>query len=411
MTTFVNINAIGASALFPPSFTSFQGCKLYNTSFSHNSRRTSRSRIAVTPQCSDSFNYNIYQDGDDRSKRVVSDSDRSVVLQKPLGMVLEEGQDGMVFVAEIDPDGNAAASGEVNEGDVLVAVSATFGDEVWSTRGVGLDRVMKSIRIRSGDFVTLVLESPDKLSEMKTKAAEQAASRRSEARDKFGEREVLDPVTWTKAKPQTNDVYEYGDPEQPQIDDALKQKLKREVAAPYEQNWILWIGAGILILVLLSVAFGLTNHVGVSLGVAIFNIGFYDIPTASLKCRHASYIFLRNQRKRYIFFTTKATQRRYYFQNTHRVIFVVDSNDRERFPEAREELNKTMVKDELENTVLLVFTNKQDLPNAASTAGIVKALGLPELRSQPWYIMSCFATNEAGLHEGVDRLANKLKDV
>lgn len=185
----------------------------------------------------------------------MSSTDRSVTLQKPMGLVLEEGQDGMVFVAEIDPDGNAGESGEVFEGDIVVAVSATFGDEVWSTRGVGLDRVMKSIRIRAGDLVTLVLESPDQLTERKTYAARQAEFRRSEARDRTGEPDVLDPGTFTPVKPSA--TYEYGDPVQSEIDEKLKEKLKAEIAAPYEQNWILWVGAGILLLVILSVGVGI----------------------------------------------------------------------------------------------------------------------------------------------------------
>lgn len=210
--------------------------------------------------CQDDFNYNIYQDSEDRAKRAISNADRAVAIQKPLGLVLEEGQDGMVFVAEMDPEGNAAESGEVNEGDVLVAVSATFGNEVWSTRGVGLDRVMKSIRIRSGEYVTLVLESPETLSERKSMAARQAESRRSEARDKFGEKEVLDPTTWKSTAPKpTEAIYEYGDPQQSQIDSQLKEKLKAEISAPYEQNWILWVGAGILLLVILSVALGISG--------------------------------------------------------------------------------------------------------------------------------------------------------
>lgn len=94
--------------------------------------RCTRPRIARTaPRCEE-FNYNIYQDDEDRSRRTVAPGERAVTLQKPLGLVLEEGQDGMVFVAQIDADGNAADSGEVSEGDVVVAVSATFGEEVWS---------------------------------------------------------------------------------------------------------------------------------------------------------------------------------------------------------------------------------------------------------------------------------------
>ena len=38
--------------------------------------------------------------------------------------------------------------------------SATFGDDMWSTRGVGLTRVLAAIRVRSGATVKLVFESP-----------------------------------------------------------------------------------------------------------------------------------------------------------------------------------------------------------------------------------------------------------
>uniref|UniRef100_A0A8C5PG10 DM1 domain-containing protein n=1 Tax=Leptobrachium leishanense TaxID=445787 RepID=A0A8C5PG10_9ANUR len=50
---------------------------------------------------------------------------------------------------------------------------------------------------------------------------------------------------------------------------------------------------------------------------------------------------------------------RHYFQNTQGLIFVVDSNDRERVNEAREELSRMLAEDELRDAVLLVFANKQ----------------------------------------------------
>jgi uncharacterized protein YaiL (DUF2058 family) len=37
--------------------------------------------------------------------------------------------------------------------------SATFGDEMWSCRGVGLTRVLAAIRVRAGPIVKLVVES------------------------------------------------------------------------------------------------------------------------------------------------------------------------------------------------------------------------------------------------------------
>jgi len=53
---------------------------------------------------------------------------------------------------------------------------------------------------------------------------------------------------------------------------------------------------------------------------------------------------------------------RHYFQNTQGIIFVVDSNDRDRVAEAREELQRMLNEDELRDALLLVFANKQDLP-------------------------------------------------
>uniref|UniRef100_A0A3P9AFA5 ADP-ribosylation factor n=1 Tax=Esox lucius TaxID=8010 RepID=A0A3P9AFA5_ESOLU len=73
---------------------------------------------------------------------------------------------------------------------------------------------------------------------------------------------------------------------------------------------------------------------------------------------------------------------RHYFQNTQGLIFVVDSNDRERVAESAEELSKMLQEDELREAVLLVFANKQDLPNAMSVSDLTDKLGLQSLRSR-----------------------------
>ena len=143
---------------------------------------------------------------------------------------------------------------------------------------------------------------------------------------------------------------------------------------------------------------------------------------------------------------------RHYFQNTQGLIFVVDSNDRDRISEARDELHRMLnevpahrthgagckalqaapstqtlpfsigrlrmaavvsvmfaancaagtcmrscqaagrhltlrvdaVQDELRDAVLLVFANKQDLPNAMNAAEITDKLGLHSLRQRHW---------------------------
>ncbi len=57
---------------------------------------------------------------------------------------------------------------------------------------------------------------------------------------------------------------------------------------------------------------------------------------------------------------------RHYFQNTQGLIFVVDSNDRERVGEARDELHRMLQEDELRDAVLLIFANKQVWKNSWS---------------------------------------------
>ncbi|CAA3008744.1 ADP-ribosylation factor [Olea europaea subsp. europaea] len=79
---------------------------------------------------------------------------------------------------------------------------------------------------------------------------------------------------------------------------------------------------------------------------------------------------------------------RHYFQNTQGLIFVVDSNDRDRVVEARDELHRMLNEDELRDAVLLVFANKQDLPNAMNAAEITDKLGLHSLRQRHWYCKS-----------------------
>eukprot|EP00501_MAST-03F_sp_TOSAG23-6_P002129 GSMAST32.ASY1.ANO1.2226.1 assembled CDS len=85
------------------------------------------------------------------------------------------------------------------------------------------------------------------------------------------------------------------------------------------------------------------------------------------------------------------------------VIFVVDSNDAARFPEAKKELEIML------NVVVLVFINKQDLPKAKSPQDVVRALGLNKTR-QKWWAQACCATTGDGLYEGLDWLSNELKN-
>lgn len=76
---------------------------------------------------------------------------------------------------------------------------------------------------------------------------------------------------------------------------------------------------------------------------------------------------------------------------------------------ARDELHRMLNEDELRDSILLVFANKQDLPNAMSAAEMTDKLGLHGLRHRQWYIQACCATTGDGLYEGLDWLSATLQ--
>lgn len=102
---------------------------------------------------------------------------------------------------------------------------------------------------------------------------------------------------------------------------------------------------------------------------------------------------------------------RHYYQNTQGIIFVVDSNDRERIAEAKAELDRMLAEEELREAVLLVFANKQDLPKAMPVAKLTEDLGLTALRGRTWHIQGCCATSGDGLYEGLDWLSNTISRI
>lgn len=99
---------------------------------------------------------------------------------------------------------------------------------------------------------------------------------------------------------------------------------------------------------------------------------------------------------------------RHYFTNTQGLIFVVDSNDRERIGEASDEMHKMLQEEELRDAFLLVFANKNDLPNALSGSEITEKLGLNSIKNRQWYVQTSCATKGTGLYEGLDWLSNEL---
>lgn len=129
----------------------------------------------------------------ERSAREAGAGDRSVTIRKPMGLILDARADGDVFVKEVTKGGNADAVGGVKVGDTIQMCSATFGNQMWSTRGAGLDRVMRAIEVRAGPTCTIVVQSKaEQKNFLQELFTNQAAVQERRVEDATAKRETLE---------------------------------------------------------------------------------------------------------------------------------------------------------------------------------------------------------------------------
>jgi hypothetical protein len=80
-----------------------------------------------------------------------------------IGLQFKEGWGKAVYISKVIKGTQAETyqkQGKIMVGDEVVMVSATFGDEMWSARGVGKQRLEKSLAVRQGAVVKLAFETP-----------------------------------------------------------------------------------------------------------------------------------------------------------------------------------------------------------------------------------------------------------
>jgi len=96
-----------------------------------------------------------------RSARIAdTSSSRLVEVNMPLGVAFEERSGGDIYIKDVDPESDAYAQG-VRSGAQLAMVSATFGDEMWNAKGVGMTQFMTVLNSRFGSTISLALEKED----------------------------------------------------------------------------------------------------------------------------------------------------------------------------------------------------------------------------------------------------------
>ncbi|ESO82280.1 hypothetical protein LOTGIDRAFT_237084 [Lottia gigantea] len=101
---------------------------------------------------------------------------------------------------------------------------------------------------------------------------------------------------------------------------------------------------------------------------------------------------------------------RHYFQNSDGLLYVVDSADRERLQESREELTAVCASDEMRGVPIVVLANKQDLPGSMSVGDIITGLNLRTFTDRKWYVQGTCAVSGDGIFEGMKELAKLVKE-
>ncbi|XP_065660117.1 ADP-ribosylation factor 2 [Hydra vulgaris] len=101
---------------------------------------------------------------------------------------------------------------------------------------------------------------------------------------------------------------------------------------------------------------------------------------------------------------------RVYLKGSTGLIFVVDSSDKHRMNEAKNELHRLLQEEDLKNAYVLVFANKQDVIGASNVNDVKTLLGLADIATHKWFIQPTVATKGEGLFEGFDWLAAQIND-
>jgi hypothetical protein len=95
-----------------------------------------------------------------------------------------------------------------------------------------------------------------------------------------------------------------------------------------------------------------------------------------------------------------------YCKDIDYLVYLIDSNNREQINEAAKHLNTLLTFQALQGLPLLVFCNKQDLPDVMSVDEIVEKLQLNLCGNRPWNAHPCSFITGEGLTEGLEWLSS-----
>lgn len=102
---------------------------------------------------------------------------------------------------------------------------------------------------------------------------------------------------------------------------------------------------------------------------------------------------------------------RHYYAGAKGVVFVIDSSNRERLEEARQELDRIAIDRELSNVPILILANKQDVPNVMKPEEIQQRLELLHgpVGKHKWTVQPSSAITGEGIPDGISWLITFIR--
>ncbi|XP_065597857.1 ADP-ribosylation factor-like protein 11 [Cyrtonyx montezumae] len=101
----------------------------------------------------------------------------------------------------------------------------------------------------------------------------------------------------------------------------------------------------------------------------------------------------------------------HYLEDTNILVFVIDSADTARLPEALAVLEDTLDHPGLAKVPVLLLANKQELPGAMAPAELGQQLCRGRLAGHPWVLRGCSAHTGQGLQDILGVLGELLRGV
>ncbi len=99
---------------------------------------------------------------------------------------------------------------------------------------------------------------------------------------------------------------------------------------------------------------------------------------------------------------------KHYYQDVDAIVFVIDSSDAVRLPDAKAELLRVLDEPALAEVPLLLYGNKQDVPAAMKDGALSAALDFDALNRKYKLLQMCSAKENKGIVEGLDKLLDTV---